>query len=187
MQRGRTEVQTIRNEDSGETLTILVSEQESAGARQLYQVALPPWRPSPPLHYHVDFTETFSVVEGVLDVYLGRERKHLLLKPEESVTVPVRQLHTFANQRDVTTVITVDTQPAGGVVKAFELAYGIANSGGAAKDGLPRNPLARLLFIRISQGFLPAIPLSIQKAVLALAGFLAKISGLEKRLLALID
>jgi hypothetical protein len=28
--------------------------------------------------------------------------------------------------------MTVDTRPAGGVVKAFQLAYGVANAGGAA-------------------------------------------------------
>ena len=50
-------------------------------------------------------------------------------------------------------MITVDTQPAVGVVKAFQLAYGIANDGGAAKDGLPKSPLVRLIFIPTSEGF----------------------------------
>lgn len=53
--------QVIRNNATGETLTMLVSEDENGGACQLYEVRLPPHRPSPPLHYHVDFTETFTV------------------------------------------------------------------------------------------------------------------------------
>jgi len=37
----------------GETLTMLVSEEENGGACQPYEVHLPPYRPSPPLHYHL--------------------------------------------------------------------------------------------------------------------------------------
>jgi hypothetical protein len=38
---------TIRNNNTGETLTMLVSEQENGGALQLYQVRLPPRRAGP--------------------------------------------------------------------------------------------------------------------------------------------
>jgi mannose-6-phosphate isomerase-like protein (cupin superfamily) len=173
---------TIRNNSTGETLTMLVSEEDNDGIRQLYEVRLPPRRPSPPIHYHVAFTETFTVIEGMLDVYFGRERRHGLLKPRESVTAQIGRLHTFANERDEAAVITVETKPAGGVVKAFQLAYGVANDGGAANDGLPRNPLVRLLFIRISQGFVPSVPLPLQKAVLGVAAFIARVTGVEKKL-----
>jgi mannose-6-phosphate isomerase-like protein (cupin superfamily) len=147
--------QTIGNRHTGETLTLLVSEEENGGARQFYRVRLPPRRRSPPLHYHIAFTETFACVEGTLDMYFGRERRHLRLKPGESVTAEIRQPHTFANDSDQPCLMTVETHPAGGVVKAFQLAYGIANDGGAASDGLPKNPIVRLRFIQISQGFLP--------------------------------
>jgi hypothetical protein len=159
---------------------MLVSEEDTAGERQLYEVYLPARRPSPPLHYHVAFTETFSVLHGALDLYLGPRRQHLVLHERESKTVEIRQLHTFANNRDRATEIRIETVPAGGVVKAFQLAYAVANEGGAAKDGLPRNPLLRLEFIRISQGFLPATPLSLQKAVFAIAHFIAKLAGVDK-------
>jgi hypothetical protein len=53
-------------------------------------------------------------------------------------------------------IFTIKTQPAGRVVKAFRLPYGIANDGGAAKDGLPKNPAARLVFGKSTQGYLPA-------------------------------
>ena len=70
----------ISNDATGETLTMLVSEEENSGACQLYKVCLPP-RPSPPLHYHVDFIETFTVKQAQLDIYVDRDRKHLLLLP----------------------------------------------------------------------------------------------------------
>jgi mannose-6-phosphate isomerase-like protein (cupin superfamily) len=124
---------------------MLVSKEENGGTRQLYQVHLPPGRPSPPFHYHLKFTETFSVIEGALDLYLGREHRHIVLNARQSVTAEICQVHTFANERDTSAVITIQTKPAGGVVRAFQLAYGVANDGGAAKDGLPRNPLVRLI------------------------------------------
>lgn len=174
--------QTIGNKQTGETLTMLVSDEDNAGALQLYRVHLPPHRPSPPLHYHLAFTETFTAQEGTLDIYLGRERQHILLKPGESATAEIGQPHTFANHANAPSVMTVETKPAGGVVKAFQLAYGVANDGGAAKDGLPKNPLVRLRFIEISQGFLPGIPLWAQRTVFSVAAFLAKVTGVEKRL-----
>jgi hypothetical protein len=53
--------QIIRNNATGETLTMLVSDEDNTGACQLYEVRLPPHRPGPPLHYHVNFIETFTV------------------------------------------------------------------------------------------------------------------------------
>jgi quercetin dioxygenase-like cupin family protein len=172
----------IGNVKTGETLTMLISEDECAGARQLYRVRLPPRRPSPPAHYHLKFAETFTVLQGALDIYVGPRGDHIVLHPQESITAEAGQIHTFANHRDVWTVMTVDTRPAGGVVRAFQLAYGLANEGQASQDGLPNNPLARLLFIRTSEGFLPHIPFVVQKTVLALAALLAKVTGVEKRL-----
>jgi len=173
---------TIRDNRTGESLTMLVSEEDNGGALQLYRVHLPPHRPGPPLHYHLAFAETFTVLEGTLDMYLDRERRHIQLLPGESVTAQIYQLHTFANDADVPCTMTVETRPAGGVVQAFQIAYGVANDGGAAKDGLPRNRLIRLRFIGISQGFLPGVPFMLQRTVFAISKFIARITGVERRL-----
>lgn len=172
--------QTIRNNATGEALTMLVSDEETNGACQLYEVFLPPHRPSPPLHYHVDFTETFTVKLGKLDFYVGRDQKHLLLKSGESATAEVRQPHRFANEHDEPVIFTVKTKPAGDVVKAFQLAYGISNDGGAARDGLPKNPIARLVFVKTTQGYLPGIPRVLQRVAFSCAVFLARVAGLDK-------
>lgn len=92
--------QIIRNDATGETSTMLVSDEEKGGACQLYEVRLPPHRPSPPLHYHVDFIETVSVKEGKLDIYVDRDQKHLLLQPGASATAHIRQPHRFANDHN---------------------------------------------------------------------------------------
>ncbi|HUD57656.1 MAG TPA: hypothetical protein VMR02_20670 [Terracidiphilus sp.] len=84
-----------------------------------------------------------------------------MLKPQESLTVEIGQVHTFANEREELTVIRIETKPAAGVVRAFQLAYGVANDGGAASDVLPKNPLV----VRASWGFPPQVPLAVQKVV----------------------
>jgi Cupin domain len=129
----------------------------------------------------VDFIETFTVKRGKLDIYLDRDEKHLLLEPGESTTAQIRQPHRFANDHDEPVTFTVKTEPAGGVVKAFQLAYGIANNGGATRDGLPKNPIARLVFVKTAQGYLPGIPRAIQRIAFGCATFIARISGLEKK------
>jgi hypothetical protein len=113
---------------------------------------------------------------------LGHHKSHMALGPGDSHTVQIGELHTFANDREEWTLITVDTRPCAGVVRAFELAYGVANDGGAAKDGLPRNPLVRQIFIGTSEGFLPQVPYWFQRLLFFVASFIAKMTGLEKHL-----
>jgi mannose-6-phosphate isomerase-like protein (cupin superfamily) len=172
--------ETICNHATGETLTMLEGEQEGGGVRQLYAVRVPPRRPSPPMHYHVAFAERFTVMEGALDFYLGRERRRVTLGPGQSVTAEMGQPHTFGNDRDEWTTFTVETRPPGGVVAAFQMAYAVANAGGAAKDGLPRNPIVALVFIQTSQGFLPGVPLFLQRGLFALAGWVARVGGINR-------
>jgi quercetin dioxygenase-like cupin family protein len=166
---------------------MIVSEEDNRGVRQLYRVHLPPHRPAPPHHYHQAFTETFTVVEGALDFFLGREARHILLTPNESATAQIGEIHTFANDHDEPVTVMVETKPAGGVVRAFQLAYGIANAGGAASDGLPKNWLVRLRFIEISQGFLPRVPRFLQQAVFGIAAWISNVTGVEKRLTRYFD
>jgi mannose-6-phosphate isomerase-like protein (cupin superfamily) len=166
--------ETIRNHATSETLTMLEGEQESGGVRQLYAMRVPLGRPSPPMHDHVAFTERLTVMEGALDFYLGRERRRVTLAPGQSVTAEIGQPHTFANDRDEWTTFTVETRPPGGVVAAFQM----ANAGGAAKDGLPRNPIVRLVFIRTSQRFLPGVPLFLQRGLFALVDWVARASAM---------
>jgi len=148
----------IGDNATGETLTPLVGEEENSGACQLYEVCLPPHRPSPPLHYRVDFIETFAVKRRQLHIYVDRDQKHLPLSPGDRATAYIRQPHRFANDHEEPVIFTIKTEPAGGVVKAFQLAYGIANDGGAAKDGLPKNSVARLVLVETTQGYLPVLP-----------------------------
>jgi mannose-6-phosphate isomerase-like protein (cupin superfamily) len=104
---------TIGNKETGETLTMLTREEDSGGTLQCYRVNLPAHRPSPPLHYHVAFTGTFTCVEGTLDMYFGRNCGHVRLHVGESGRTDIGQPHTFANTSSTPCIMTIETRPAG--------------------------------------------------------------------------
>jgi hypothetical protein len=85
----------------------------------------------------------------VLDFYLDKEKRLVRICKGESVTAQIRQLHSFENDHDEPVIFTVEARPAGGLVKAFQLAYEVANEGGAGKDQLPANFLIKLYFIKL--------------------------------------
>jgi len=174
--------QTIGNLKTGETLTLLVSEQDNNGLYNKYEVFLPARRPSPPLHYHTDFIEIFTVIKGTLDFYLGMAEQHHRINEGESIIAKIGQLHRFVNDRDEPVTFTVEARPAGGLVKAFQLAYAVANESGEGKDGLPANFLVKLYFVKLSKGYLPGIPLLLQKLLFKAAIFILRITGKKQRL-----
>jgi mannose-6-phosphate isomerase-like protein (cupin superfamily) len=170
--------ETIGNKETGETLTLMIMEPGICK----YKIFLPPFRPSPPLHYHIDFTETFTVVEGELDFYVGKEEKLVKLTAGQSATAGLNELHRFANDHPAPVTFTVEAKPAGGIVNAFQLAYGVANDGGADEVGLPRNKLTRLYFVWLSGGYLANVPLFLQKAAMRSAIFLLSLTGRRAKL-----
>lgn len=174
--------QTISNKQTGETLTLLVSEQDNGGTSNKYEILLPPHRPSPPLHYHTKFIEIFTVQKGTLDFYLGKEERHVRLTDGQRITAEIRQLHRFANDHDDPVIFTVEALPAGGLVKAFQLAYEIANEGKADHEGLPANFLVRLYFIKLSGGYLPAIPIFFQRSLFTIATIILTVTGKKRKL-----
>jgi mannose-6-phosphate isomerase-like protein (cupin superfamily) len=174
--------QTISNKQTGETLTLLISEEDNGGVCNKYEIFLPAHRPSPPMHYHTDFIEIFTVKKGVLDFYLDKEKRRVSIGEGQSLTAEINQLHTFANDHGEPVIFTVEARPAGGLVKAFQLAYGVANEGGCGEDQLPANFLVKLYFIRLSQGYLPSIPLFFQKTLFAFATFILYVVGKKRKL-----
>ena len=102
----------IGDNATGETLTLLVGQEENSGACRYFEVCLPPYRPCPPLHYHVDFIETFTVKQGQLDIYVERDQKYRPLLPGDSATAHIRQPHRFADDHDEPVIFTIKTEPA---------------------------------------------------------------------------
>jgi quercetin dioxygenase-like cupin family protein len=77
----------------GDTYTILVTGDDTAGKYTLIDMHVPPGG-GPPPHRH-DFEEMFTVLEG--EVELSFRDQHLVAKAGETVNVPANAPHAFRN------------------------------------------------------------------------------------------
>jgi quercetin dioxygenase-like cupin family protein len=77
----------------GDTYTILLSGEETAGRFCLIDMYVPPGG-GPPPHRH-DFEETFTLLEGELDVVFRGARQ--LVRAGETIHVPANAPHQFHN------------------------------------------------------------------------------------------
>jgi mannose-6-phosphate isomerase-like protein (cupin superfamily) len=170
--------ETIKNFKTGEELTLLSSD----GGSTKYEFYLPERRKGPPAHYHTDFSETFFITNGQLDFYIGPYNEHILLTKGQSLTASAGQIHYFSNHHDNAVIFTVEAIPTGGLVKAFQLAFGIANANESADDGLPAKKLVRFYFFYLTGGYIPKIPLIIQKTTFIIVIFILTISGMKRKL-----
>jgi quercetin dioxygenase-like cupin family protein len=77
----------------GDTYTILVTGDDTAGKYTLIDMHVPPGG-GPPPHRH-DFEEMFTVLEG--EVELSFRDEHVVAKAGETVNVPANAPHAFRN------------------------------------------------------------------------------------------
>ena len=77
----------------GDTYTILVTGQDTAGRYTLIDMYIPPGG-GPPPHRH-DFEEMFTVLDG--EVELTFRGEHLVARAGETVNVPANAPHAFTN------------------------------------------------------------------------------------------
>lgn len=77
----------------GDTYTVLLSGDDTAGKYTLIDMHVPPGG-GPPPHRH-DFEEMFTVLEG--EVELTFRGQHLVAKAGETVNVPANAPHAFRN------------------------------------------------------------------------------------------
>jgi len=93
----------------GDTYTILVTGEDTAGKYTLVDMHVPPGG-GPPPHRH-DFEEMFSVLEGeVLATFRGET---LVVRAGETINVPANAPHTFTNAGDTPSRLLCLCAPAG--------------------------------------------------------------------------
>jgi quercetin dioxygenase-like cupin family protein len=93
----------------GDTYTILLTGRDTAGRFCLIDMHVPPGG-GPPPHRH-DFEETFSLLEGELDVtFRGAKR---LVRAGETIHVPANASHQFHNSSPQSARMLCICSPAG--------------------------------------------------------------------------
>jgi quercetin dioxygenase-like cupin family protein len=94
----------------GDTYTVLLSGEQTAGRFAMIDMLIPPGG-GPPPHRH-DFEECFRVLEGSLEVQV-RDLPPLRLEAGESANVPANAPHSFRNPGDSTARLLCTVAPAG--------------------------------------------------------------------------
>ena len=94
----------------GSLYEILVSAEETGGSRSELQITLPPRHATPPPHIHPAQEETWTILDGSLEVLIGRDWRTLTGGQSETVAAGV--VHTFRNRSDENVVFRVVHTPA---------------------------------------------------------------------------
>jgi quercetin dioxygenase-like cupin family protein len=103
----------------GDTYTILLSGEDTAGRYCLIDMHVPPGG-GPPPHRH-DFEEMFSVLEGEIEATFRGEKS--TVRAGETVNIPANAPHSFTNASDRSTRLLCMCSPSG--QEEFFMAVGV--------------------------------------------------------------
>ena len=103
----------------GDTYTVLLSGEQTAGRFALIDMLIPAGG-GPPPHRH-DFEECFHVLEGSVEVTL-RDDPPVRLQAGETVNIPANAPHAFRNPAEVAARLLCTAAPAG--LEAFFAEFG---------------------------------------------------------------
>ncbi len=173
----------ITNSVTGDRLKMIHSVADGFDSVKI-QFTLPPIAIGAPLHYHLNFVETFEVTSGKLEMCVGDAKSKQIVESGELVTVGKGTLHSFNNPHHERVVFVSEAQPAAEFEKFIRSMYGLATDGKTNKDGMPTNFLQLALILDYADLYFPQVPRVLQTFVRkTLADFARKIgaeNGLKK-------
>ena len=169
---------TIINSEGNYSATFLKTANETNHVYELIQVEVEPGGGNDP-HYHKDFEEHFTVLQGTLTVYI-KGVPHMLMVGDTATAIR-QTMHHFRNETDSMVLMTVRTTPAGGLEKTLRVAYGLINTG-QLKNNFTKNPWHMCLLLGYSQSYLEGLPSFIQEPLVTSLAKIAQWKGEDKSL-----
>jgi quercetin dioxygenase-like cupin family protein len=147
----------IDNPVTGEHIVIYRSTGETGGELLAWELRLDPGGRVPSSHAHPEQEERFTVVSGRLRLRIGRGT--IIAGPGDTVAVPPRTVHSFANIGRIPVLVMVETRPALRMEQLLETAAAMAAEQRSTSRLLP-NPIQLALFMRdfdreVSAPYLP--------------------------------
>ncbi|MGH9115371.1 MAG: cupin domain-containing protein [Acidimicrobiales bacterium] len=126
----------VENPVSGERIRILRRGGGPDGDALVWELVLAPGGQVPSSHRHPRQEECFNVLEGELELRVGRQR--LQVRRGESATVPPGLVHHFANRGATATRVVVETVPALDMEPLLRTAAALARDQHQAGKRVPR-------------------------------------------------
>ena len=159
--------------------TFLETSEETGGEHTLVEVEVAPGGGTEP-HYHKTYDEHFEVLEGSLEVLLGKETR--TLRPGQKAFAPKNVLHRFRNPTDEPSTFLVELRPGhAGFEKALKVAYGLASDGRVYSDGNPKNSYHLALLVGWSDIRLPGL-FGVAEPFFRLLAKRARRKGIDRKL-----
>jgi quercetin dioxygenase-like cupin family protein len=170
----------IVNPVIGEEITFLKTSTETNGEFTLMEVVIGP-KGGNPLHYHTRFAETFTVIDGLLNVQVND--KKLRLGPGHTATAPANSRHRFYNTSGKPVRFTVELRPASkGFENVLRIAFGLAQDGKAGPNGMPKSFVHNGILMNMGEGYFVGV-FSLLEKVFRLFGRSEKARRIQKELL----
>ncbi|MFA9558143.1 cupin domain-containing protein [Evansella sp. AB-rgal1] len=172
---------SITHTFTGEKITFLETSKETNGAFEYIEVFLPPGGEGPGLHYHMNFKESFEVIDGELKILYGKEEK--VLQIGETLHVAKGEHHTFLNASNEKAVtFRVKITPANQFEESMRILYGLMEDGKTDNKGLPKDKIHGALILDMQDTRLVKMPFLI-KILLNHLVKKGKKKGIDKELL----
>jgi quercetin dioxygenase-like cupin family protein len=170
---------TVRFQEGRYESTFLEDARDTNGAYELIRVRVEAGGGNGD-HYHRNFEETFTCLEGELTVHAGSQI--VVLKPGESATAPPGVVHAFHNRSSSETVLTVRVTPARGLEKSIRVAYGLDGTGMLAQGTRMQNLWRYALMLGYSETYFPNIPPPVQEPLVNALAKIAQWRGKDEEL-----
>ena len=169
----------IYNPVQRDAATFLKTSEETGGERTLAEVEVAPGGGTRP-HYHKTYAESFEVIEGELEVLLGRESR--VLRAGQSIVVPRNTLHRFRNATGETVTFLCEFRPGQpGMEKTLRVGYGLAADSLTRSDGTPKNLYHMALLLEWSEIRVPGF-FTVIEPLMRLLAKRARRKGIDKEL-----
>lgn len=145
-------------------------------ARVAFEEEVAPGAPAVPVHLHRTQAETFTVLDGVLELDIAGAARRL--GPGQCVIVPAGVPHTYRNGGDGVLRIAVALTPGAGAERFFAGIYALGRTGRLPPRGLG-DALALAALSHRHGFYLAGLPLVLQRPLMALGAALAAMAGVR--------
>ena len=173
-------MEKITNPVIGEEIIFHNTSKLSNGERTLMEVTLSP-KGGNPLHYHKRFSEKFTVIDGELNVQVGKSLQKL--KKGDTTIANINERHRFFNTSGKSTRFYCELVPATeGFENVLRIGFGLARDGYAAKNGLPKSIRHMAISMNMGEGYFVGI-FSVFEKIFRILARSKKSKEIEKELL----
>ena len=160
-------MEKITNPIAQEEIIFHATAKSTNGERTLMEVTLGP-KGGNPLHYHRQFAERFTILDGELNVQIGSVIHKL--KKGDTATAKIGDRNRFYNTSGKPVKFHCELLPAHeGFENVLRIGFGLANDGFAGSNGMPKSLIHNGVLMNLGDGYFVGV-FSVFEKVFKLVG-----------------